>query len=127
LTEIFIRDIEGFMKKKCLAITFYLNLSVVISFMAMSECRSESIATDGSIPKPQWVYLLDTDQNVYTVSNDSLNIEDKKALKFSKLSFWNLNPAKTPLYFFPVCQGVESQLLAVNPARSPRPPPSDSL
>ena len=115
------------MKKNRLAITFLSSILVVISFMSMNACRSESIVPGGSIQKPQWVYLLDTNENNYAALNGSLNFEDKKFQNFITWLSWNLNPAKTPLYLIHVVQGVEPQFLAVNFEGSPRPPPSNSL
>ena len=120
-------NLEGLMSKNRLAITFILSIFVVTSIMPVNECWSESTAISGSVQALQWVYILDTDENNYAGLNGSLNFEDKKFQNFSTFLSWSLNPAKTPLYFIQILQGVEPQFLAANFGRSPRPPPSKSL
>ena len=120
-------NLEGLMSKNRLAITFILSIFVVTSFMQMNECWSESTAISGSMQALQWVYILDTDEKNYAGLNGSLNFEDKKFQNLSTFLSWPLNPAKTPLYFIQILQGVKPQFLAVNFGRSPRPPPSKSL
>ena len=120
-------NLEDLMSKNRLAITFILSIFVVTSFMPVNDCWSESTAISGSMQALQWVYIPDTYENNYAGLNGSLNSEDKKFQNFSAFLSWPLNPAKTPLYFIQILQGVKPQFLAVNFGRSPRPPPSKSL
>ena len=120
-------NLEGLMSKNRLAITFILSIFVVTSIMPVNQCWSESTAISASMQALQWVYIFDTDENNYAGLNGSLNFEDKKFQNFSAFLSWPLNPAKTPLYFIQILQGVGPQFLAVNFGRSPRPPPPKSL
>jgi hypothetical protein len=95
--------------------------------MPMAACRSESFKTGESNQEPFWLYLVDTDDTNYAVLNGGINFEYKKFQNFIPLSSWNLNPAKSPLYFIHISQGVGPKFLSVNFERSPRPPPSNSL
>jgi hypothetical protein len=120
-------NLEGLMSKNRLAITFILSIFVVTLLMPVNECWSESTAISGSMQALQWVYILDSYENKYAGLNGSLNFEDKKFQYSSAFLSWPLNPAKIPLNFIQILQGVEPQFLAVNFGRSPRPPPSKSL
>jgi hypothetical protein len=119
--------LEDLMSNNRLAITFILTIFVVTSFIPVNESWSESTAISGSMQALQWVYIIDTVENNYTGINGSLNFEDEKFQNFSTFLSYTLNPPKPPLHFIQILQGVEPHFLAVNFARSPRPPPSKSL